>query len=358
MRRAAAHRRSPLFLPALLALIAACQPHRVVRMVDGVPTEGRYIHDIAYAAYLWGSELEAREQIADALVAYALAAAYDPESVEIRVRMAALRCRAGDDERAERTFAEAEAIDARYEPLWRERATCAVGRGAIAEALTHAERAFQADPARVETTLLLVSLLDAAKRHDEAARYLRSLAVRHPHRLVIWQAIAAHAETTGDATWQVEARDHVARLAPSESETPGARWKAVDAALAARDLAAARRAILRAGLDPRLLAARAILVGRPTLALAEAELRLGANPDDADARIALALAADLSGDTARAAALLAALPPSAEAMGAAAQLMMTELLFRRVGRDEASHFLGRPTTSTQTLRRALAETFL
>ena len=101
--------------------------------------------------------------------------------------------------------------------------------------------AHRADPGRVETPILYARLLDGTKRHDEAARYLRSLSVRHPHRLVIWEAIAAHAQTTGDATWLVEAARHLARHGPANR--PSADWGAVDAALSSRDLAAARRAV-------------------------------------------------------------------------------------------------------------------
>jgi tetratricopeptide (TPR) repeat protein len=336
--------------------LTACQPRGVIRVVDGVPTEGRFVTDIAYANYLWGAELEAREQLEDALQAYAAAAAYDPASVEIRVRIGSIRCRTGQTEAATRAFSEAEAIDEHYEPLWRERADCAAAEGALTEALAHAERAHRADPGRVETTILYARLLDATKRHDDAARYLRSLSVRHPHRLVVWEAIAAHAQATGNAAWQVEASRRIARHGPATR--PSADWSAVDAALAARDQPSARRAMLRGGLDPRALAARAILVGRPRMALVEAELRLGANPDDADARVALALAYDLVGETGRAAEILGQLPASAESLGETAQILMAELLWRRVGAAETALFLGRSVGSTQELRRALAESFL
>jgi hypothetical protein len=113
----------------------------------------------------------------------------------------------------------------------------------------------------------------------------------------------------------------------------------VDAALLAGSLDDARAAMTLAHLDLRLLPARAIVMGQPALAEEEATLRLGANPDDSDTRVALLLAADLLGRV-HTMNDLVDLPATFDALSDWGAIMFAELLSRHVGRDAAATFLG------------------
>jgi hypothetical protein len=112
----------------------------------------------------------------------------------------------------------------------------------------------------------------------------------------------------------------------------------VDEALRAGDLAAARRMLRQAHLDERLLAARAIALGQPKLALEQATPYLAADPADSDSRLAAALAADLLGQRTELSRLLA-LPKAPSLPGPAARLLLAELLARHVGLGAAEPWL-------------------
>ncbi|MBI4956601.1 MAG: hypothetical protein HY908_31580, partial [Myxococcales bacterium] len=123
---------------------------------------------------------------------------------------------------------------------------------------------------------------------------------------------------------------------------PADAWRAVDRALLAGALVAARQASRSAHLPERLLAARALALGRGDLAGAQAARSLGADPSDAEARLVLVLALDLGGERAGAAALLHA--PAARAFAGApaseiGRLLWTELVRRHLGADLADSWL-------------------
>ena len=336
-------RLSPLCL-LLLASATGCRGGDVVRVFDGVERHGRFINDWAYASYARGVEWEARGQPEDALRFYDEALEQDGRSVEIWSRIGELRCRL-DRPDADDAFDEAMTLDAHYEPLWRARAMCAVHRGDHESALAHAGRAVELDPSRDETVILFAQMLAKAGRADDAERWLRSLAVRSPRSSVVWQAVAAFARGRAPALFALaEARvaeSHPSIAGPAPAPTPKLLrpWQLVDEALVAGSLDIARERLRTRHLDVRRLAARAIVVGRPELAVEEASLRVGADPGDGDARVALALAADLTGEAARAGDVLAAFPADA-ALSAMGRAMLAELLVRREGVDAAALWLG------------------
>ncbi len=339
------HRAALLGLLAAAAVASGCAGGEVVRVFDGVVVRGRFINDWAYASYARGAEWEARGQLAEALRFYEEAAAEDPDSPEIWSRIGAVSCRLGKGD-GEQAFEKAEAAEANYEPLWRARATCAQARGRTDDALAHARRAVALDPTRDETVILLVRLLGAAGRHDEAERWLRSLAVASPRSTHVWQAVAELARGQNPA-WLAQAEHallslHPTLAAPPPEVTPrldgAARWRAVDSALAAGTLELARTRVREAHLDMRLLAARAIVLGRPALALEEAQLRLGADPDDDDARMAVLLAADLLDQTMVVETALAGAVGAS--LSEAGRLLFAELLLRRASREAAAAWLG------------------
>jgi tetratricopeptide (TPR) repeat protein len=336
-----------LALPAWFVAASGCVGGQVVRVFDGVEVRGRFINDAAYASYAHGAEAEARGNEEEALRHFVDAASEDPESADIWTRVGALRCRLryaeGD---ADDAFATAEDLGSDYEPLWRARAECAISRGEPKEALAHAARAVALDPGRDETVLLYARLLDDNGQRGDAERWLYSLAVRSPHSARVWQALAHHARLANDEVLLAEAKGRIARVGPGlEPPRPAGKpsadgWAAVDEALQAGQLDLARERVRRAHLDMRRLAARAILDGKPELALEEARLRLRANPADSDARVALALAEDLSGRPEVAGELMSKLPADAEPVSELGRLLFAELLVRHGGVEAAAAFLG------------------
>jgi tetratricopeptide (TPR) repeat protein len=336
----------------MLALLAAtgCRTSEVVRVVDGVPSPGRFISDRAYAAYALGAEWEARAEYDNALAAYVHAAEADPDNVEVYSRIAALLCLLDRSEDAEDAFASALERDVSYEPTWRRRALCAEREGRNDDALVAAERAVALDPERDGTVILYARLLVAAGRGAEAWPWLRSLVLRSPSSLPVWEAIEQHA--SDKPAWVAWAKAEQARLqarqGPAVDAVASKGWEHVDEAIVRGDREGARRLARQAHLDVRLLAARAIVLDRPRLALEEAALRVGADPSDVEAHVAMALAADLAGESARASEAIAALasdarPNRLEAagrMGPVGEALLGELLLRRSGPDVAKLWLG------------------
>jgi len=350
--------RALLSIAALAALLCGCPGGEVVRVIDGVEVPGRFVSDWAYASYARGVEWEQRQQFQQALRFYQAAAASDPDSAEVWTRIGALQCRLEVPAESAESFERAEVIDASYEPLWRARARCAEAAGRTEVALSAAARAASLDPQRDDTALLYARLLDSARRHREAASWLRDVSLRSPFNERVWEAIEAHASARGDDAWLREARRQLRSLRERRRpDPPPADWQAVDAALVGGSLATARKRLRQARLDPRLLAARAVVVGRPALALEEAELRLGANPADGDARVAVALAADLLGDSKRASEALRQLPSDTEPLSQTARLLLAELLERHVGKAAALDWLGATEDKEDSLRQQLRQSF-
>ena len=344
-------RRSPAIGAAALLLLGfagGCADPTVIRVIDGVPTKGRFIEYEAYAYYARGSEAEARGDLRLAIMLYRGAAEYDAKSVEVWTRLGAASCAyAAARAHAGEAFERAEELDPTYEPLARARARCAADAGRVAEALKHASRAVALDPGQDEAVLLYASLLERAGRVPEAERTLDALVIERPTSVQGWLARyelalrrhdAVSAERAARALRQRAPR-HAARIA---SEVPAlAPLAEVDAALRSDDLAAARKAARRAHLPAPELAVRAAALGLPHLARDQAELVLGADPSSSSARIALAVAADLSGDTALlAAALDAPRDTPTVAPSPLARLLFTDLLVRRAGHEAARAFAG------------------
>lgn len=349
-----------LVLAALLSSALGCRTAEVVRVVDGVEAPGRFISDRAYAAFLVGAEWEARARYEDALSAYLVAVGSDPDSVEIHSRLGWLWCMVDRGDEAREAFDEAVERDPRYEPTWRRQALCAEHEGRLEDALVASTRAVALDPERDGTVLIHAHLLGSLGRHDEAWPWLRGLSLRSPASEDVWEAIAEHTAERKPA-WASLARRRLAELRDRLGPHPGAErrlgWLDVDETLVDGDLPGARRRARQAHLDTRLLAARALLVGRPELARDEAQLRVDADPSDAGARIVLALAADMLGDEAAARRALMGL--SGRRVDPVSALLMAELLLRRVGPEAAGLWLGsdRGGLTVEGLRRRARDAF-
>src|SRR5262249_36798331 len=155
------------------------------------------------------------------------------------------------------------------------------------------------DPDDLDTALVHAEALAVAGRIDDARRAFRAITARRPTSSAAWIGLLEFARRIGDAALILEATARADALAPSSGVVPkGTTVAAVDAALRAGDLDEARRRAQKARLAVGEIAVRAAALGRGAIAREQAELVLGADPSDASARIALAAAADLSGDMA------------------------------------------------------------
>jgi tetratricopeptide (TPR) repeat protein len=285
---------------------AACTtPATTQRIVAGRTLEGRYVAPEAYAAVLHAELLAAQGMTQRAHEAYQDAAELAGYSPEIWTRLGALACQLKRPD-FEDAFAKAEARDAHYEPLWRARAECALTQGDPSRALQAAERAIALDPTQAHDSELVVQALSRLQQTHEATRWQHAfelLALRNPS------------------------------LSKPMNAEGGNVQAALDRALRAHDLPLARRLALRLRIDPSALALRALTLGLPQPALEQAQLVLGANPSDADARVAALCAADLLRDTSRFHALLIT-PLKSESLRPAAVVELDRLLSRRTSTGE------------------------
>lgn len=341
------------------ALLCGCAEPLVARSVEGQIVEGRFISPLAYTLYAIGAVAEAHGDLPTALAAYEQAEESDPKSADIWTRIGAVRCRlSGEHVRVSDAFERAQSIDPDYEPAWREQARCDLEASRLESALKHADRAVLLDPDRDDGGLLRAEILRQLGRTEEARLTLRALTIRRPRSVDAWRALHALSLRLGDATAAEQAAQRVRELVPRPGDAPQRRAAArrplaeLDEALVAGEIRRARRLAQDADLPPAEVAVRAAALGRVREARDQAELVAGADPSSASALVALALAADLSGDedalssacdailASRSARLGPLVPPSS-----LARLLLAEVLVRRVGREAAVAWLGTPSTS-------------
>ncbi|WP_437719098.1 tetratricopeptide repeat protein [Sorangium sp. So ce448] len=345
---------APLTALTALTSTAGCAAPRVARSIDGQIIEGRTIAAHAYALYAIGAEAEARGDLATALEAYELAEDGDPDSADIWTRIGSVRCRLGRGEAAGAAFERARAIEPDYEPAYREQARCDLSAGRLEAALGRIDRAILLDPDRDDGALLRAEILRRLGRTDDARLALRALVVRRPWSTEAWRALHAVAVEAGDRAVAEQAARRLRELAAPGAAVlgrrmpSGGRLSEVDEALVLGQLRRARRLARDADLTPAEVAVRAAALGRLGEAREQAELVSAADPASAEALVALAVAADLTGDLDALTRACDALDLSAAAGGPAvapsrlARLLFAELLFRRVGRDAALTWLGPP----------------
>jgi hypothetical protein len=218
-------------------------------------------------------------------------------------------------------------------------------RGQLADAEHAARIAVSLDPSRVECALLLSLVLERQERIDEAARWLQGLVVRNPTSVEAQEAMAAFAERTRDDARRDAAERALAELgARTNRKTLASKARTsvadVDAAIARGAFDEARRLAIRARVSSGALALRAAAVGAASFARTQAELVLAADPGDADARVAAAVAADLLRDDDALERATTAVPSSRAPLSPLAGLLMAELLERRVGPAAKKAWLG------------------
>lgn len=378
--RAARGRRAGRIEIALLLAIGAagsiaCSPASVVRVIDGREIAGRYVSERAYALYARGADAEARGDLEGARIDYLAAGELDEDSAEVWTRIGAVSCALGRADDARDAFDKAASGDPGYEPLHRERARCDLagarpGDASARAALDEAARSLALDPDSEEGALLYARAAEIAGDPVKAERVLRELVVREPGRAAAWRALLDFAERRSDAPLRARAASALAGLsrdagtsafppgptspigaAPSTSaaardvnDTTSAAGAAsladVDAAVASGAIDLARAVAKRARLAPADLAVRAAALGKAALAKTQAELVFKADPTNASAAIALAVACDLLHDDAGIATAFAdpaalTTPPSP-----LARALLVELLLRRADREAAAAYAG------------------
>ncbi|RYZ03599.1 MAG: hypothetical protein EOO73_27335 [Myxococcales bacterium] len=269
-----------LLVVSLLGLGCSVLEPPVVRSVDGVTTEGRFIEPEAYALYAVAALREARGQWADALATYQRALDIDSRGPELRTRIGALACKLRQDALAERSFAEAARAASDYGPLWYELALCRRARGELAQAQTAALEAVRLDPERYEASLLAADIAEQRQDRTLAWRLRDALATHAPDSVAVWRALREAALRGRDEARQLRAARRLEELAQRAAAATEPR-----------------------GLPVALVALRE---GDLTTARREAELLLGADPGNGDALVVALAAADLQQDHRAFDALLAA----------------------------------------------------
>jgi tetratricopeptide (TPR) repeat protein len=287
----------------------------VVRSVDGVATEGRFIDESAYALYAVAASREARGQWAEALDLYQRAAEIDSRGPELRTRIGAVACKLRQHDLADRAFGAALRADQGYGPLWFELAQCHKSRGDTQAALRAALEALRLDPERIETTLLAAEAAEQLGDHASAWRLRDALVTHAPDSLRAQQAMLSAATRAKDAARVERARRELAELrrgvdAPEQHGLPRALH-----ALERGDVATAARL---------------------------AEQLLGADPSNGDALVIALCAADLNEDHALFDRLLAGARDPGSAVSPQVIGILGSLLARRVSLQAARLLRSQP----------------
>lgn len=274
------------FVALLVCLVAlgCAGGYRVERIVDGELSEGRFVSDIAYAAYARGALLEADGKLGAAREAYRSALEEDPQSVELLSVLGALDCRLFPN-RPWTYLDAARRRDPSYEPQWRERAECHRLRGELDAARADLLRALSLDPERVGTSERMLTLLESSGEDAAARRWLRGLVLLFPGNQQVRSIELAYAKRHGNARAERRAERRLVRSLEQES----CDLRSLDKALSANDLVLANRCALSLGLDASVVAFRALCLGKRELAARQARAASRRDPADPNAAVALAL---------------------------------------------------------------------
>jgi len=343
------------FMTALAAAACGCTNPTVLRVIDGREVAGRFVSARAYALYARGAESEARGELESARVEYLAAGDDDGSNAEIWTRIGAVSCALGREADAQSAFDRAAKRADDYEPLFRERAKCALVRvptvDAVAKsALADASRALALDPENEETVLLYARAAENAGDEGRAENALRELVARSPGRVAGWRALRDFARRRTNPVVTARAVQALRELGDAAAPADGPRTVGmnsvaptldqVDAALSRDALDEARSLAKRARVAPAELAVRAAALGRSKLAQTQAELVFLADPTSASAAIALAVAADILRDDKGVTRALANAAAQTTPPSPLARLLLAELLLRRTDRDAARAFAG------------------
>lgn len=327
---------------ALVVLLATCPAlgcqlvaaERVTRGFDGRLIEGVSVSEEAYEAYVRGAVAEGRRDYGAAEMAFEQAARFAPDTPDPWVRLGAARCaRTPLSPGVAAAFAQALELDEAFAPAYAERARCALGRGKLADAERDAQQAIELAPTDATAGLLYVDVVARRGDRAKALRWLSNLAQRHPDERPLFEKMLELARPAGDAPRAAWAERELARLIPASptvaARPPPGGLESLDAALRQGDLEAARARALEKRLPASAVAVRAVALGAYEAGARQARLVLGADPDNADARVAALVSADALGDETGFRSLLAAGPTRPGRPSPLASLVLAELLRRR-----------------------------
>jgi tetratricopeptide (TPR) repeat protein len=297
---------------AFFATVAGCAaaPHSVVRVTGTRETSGRFIPPEAYAAFALGVVYEARGDLGRAKAAFTRALDEDPESPEIRTRIASIDCRTGKQDVAA-VFAPIFESEATYARAHLEAARCHLERSETKAALKEALLAAALEPGDPNATDVVASIFERRGATDSADHWRRA-------RSLYGSPSIARAE-------------RAARAEPTRAS--------VETALSNGDLQRARRLAVSANIPSGELAAIAAARGKPDLAREQAAMVLGADPENGDAWIARVAAAELDRDDEALRAAVRDAPTTLESMSPTGTRLMGALLARVVGDRAASAWL-------------------
>jgi Tfp pilus assembly protein PilF len=326
------------------APLAACSfgAGTVTRVADYREFEGRAISSEAYGEYARGAVLEAAGDDRGALAAYQAARSEDPNSPEIHARLGAVRCRLSRSAKdafgaaATHSLQRARELDPESSTAWTETSNCEARRGNRREAYEAAQRVAEFDPLPIASTLLVSARAEAAGDVAHSRVWLDELVVRAPKSREAWAALLAFAIRQRDPGRALRARAALAGLGVERAVRPEDQ---LSAALSSADLPAARSAATRLRLAAGALAAELAERGSSQAAAEQATLVLNADPDDANAWVAQAVAADLSRNLDEFARALRALPESPSPLSPTAVRLYAALLERWVGSEARAAWL-------------------
>jgi tetratricopeptide (TPR) repeat protein len=307
-----------LAVAGALCLAVGCLPGAgaVTRLHDGMPVQGPQIEPEAYSDYAEGALLEAHGDDTGALAAYRLALETDPDSPELRTRVAAITCKSPSAD-VHATFDELLRDAPTYPPAWVELSRCHARKHDAKAALEAALHAATLAPLSESATVRVVEALEQSGDSARAHRWREAWRARFD-------------------TYPV-ALDAAAPSPAQPSETAPLR-RTVDDAIATGDFDEARKRAVALRLSTGELALRAAELGHPEAALAEAERGLAANPSDSAAWIAAIVAADLSGDDAALTRWLGRVPETTDDLAPAALEQLARVIERRAGERPAEIF--------------------
>ncbi len=364
-------------LGPLLSLLLACggAGPSVTRVVDGRPVEGRFVPPVAYELFLRGAIAEETGQSDLAIKAFAQAARIDGDDALVWTRLAQALCRKDPhDAMVQSAIDQALAIDPDFGPALALSTTCGNGDDDAAR------RAIRAEPVDVP---LAVSMQRRFSSDDDARQRLTALALATPTPAA-WAALYewgdAHADDAlsswaalrlaRSAAWTTKLSLHALALAGDGAlvsartlsgalvdgegrvTDPLVARLAIDDALSRADRAATTRRASRCQVSLTEVAARALVLGDVTSAVALASLVVGADPDDVSARMVLAAAGERTQDLAsvkRALAGAKSSPPEASA-----SLVFARALARSGDQDQARAFVPHGLLGTDALLVPLA----
>lgn len=284
------------------------------RVYDGRTVVGPYIEPETYAAYTEGAYHEARGEWALAEAAYRRALSRHGDSAGIWTRLGVIACREGLQPALEAFDAAIE--DRAYAPAWMERARCLRAHGHDDLALQAAERAVALDPFEPNSNLLVADVHVSLGQLDRARDWLFAWLLMDPGALTHWREIARRADLASAPDLAELLRARLQAGADSGSELEAASLTSLlaqrrelsvgelEAAILRDDAAAAHLAAGAANMSRLDMARLALSLGKPLLACQEAELLLGADPEDGEAWSLAICSAAMAGDRERLEALL------------------------------------------------------